>query len=100
MATLYIAEFSDLQKSASSGPEQVAAAPPIVEQTVAIGGASAPCAAFSGNTRMIRVHADAICSIAFGKAPVASAANMRLAADQTEYFGVNAGDKIAVITNN
>ena len=47
----------------------------------------------------VRVHADAICSIKFGSAPVATTANMRLAANQTEYFQVSPGDKVSVITN-
>jgi hypothetical protein len=99
MATLYIAEFSRADSEARSHG-QVAVTPVIAEQTVAIGGTSTQCTnAFSDLTTMIRVHADVICSILIGTNPTATAAKMRLAADQTEYFGVRAGDKIAVITN-
>ena len=48
---------------------------------------------------MIRVHCDAICSISIGNSPVATTTNKRLAANQTEYFGVIPGQQIAVITN-
>jgi hypothetical protein len=73
--------------------------PPVAEQTVAIGGASAACTnAFGTYTRLIRVHVDAICHIAIGAAPTATTSKKRMAAGQTEYFAVNGGWKIACIT--
>jgi len=98
MATLYIAEFRGISPAGPSGA-QIAKAPPVVEQQVAIGGSHAESAAFNNATTVIRVHTDAICSILIGTTPVAAATNARLAADQTEYFGVNPGDKISVISN-
>lgn len=73
--------------------------PPIVEQTVNIGASSAQSSAFNANTRMIRVHTDAVCSVAIGSNPTATANAMRLAAGGTEYLEVEPGHKIAVITN-
>jgi hypothetical protein len=95
MATLYIAELSGTRASGM----QVAMTPPLVEQTVAIAGASAQSAAFDNATVVVRIHADAVCSIAFGTNPTATTAKMRLAADSTEYFAVKGGQKVAVITN-
>jgi hypothetical protein len=96
MATVYITEFRDVGRAGDiQAPEQ----PPYAEQTVAIGGASAQSSAFSTATRLIRVHADAICSIAIGENPTATATKARFAAGQTEYFTVLPGHKIAVITN-
>ena len=95
MAVLFITEFSSLDPSGSA-----AVAPPVTDQTVAIGGASAQSSAFATNTRVIRVHTDAICSILIGANPTATATKGRLAAGQTEYFVVKPGDKIAVITNS
>lgn len=100
MASLYIAEFKRLGLAGFGAHAQSVLAPPEAEQKVAIGGSSTPSSAFGSTTRMIRVHTDAICSIAIGANPTATASLMRLAAGQTEYFGVNAGDKIAVITNS
>lgn len=77
----------------------VPAMPPVAEQVVAIGVASAQSAAFNAETRMVGIHADAICSVAFGVNPTAVATNRRLAANSTEYFEVIAGHKVAVITN-
>lgn len=95
-ATLYISEFS----IGATAATQVAKQPEITTQTVSIGGTSTQSAAFNGNTRLIRVHTDTICSIKIGSNPTASTTTARMAADQTEYFEVNPGDKIAVITNN
>ena len=96
MAVLFIAELADIRGNA-------AFMPPLAEQTVAIAAGSNASAAFNANTRFIRVHTDAICSVVIGEAPVAAATNGRMAANQTEYFAVRHGkattDKIAVIVN-
>jgi vacuolar-type H+-ATPase subunit B/Vma2 len=73
--------------------------PAYAEQVVAIGGSSTQSAAFGSNTQMIRVHTDAICSISIASNPTATANTPRLAANTTEYFKVEPGHKIAVITN-
>jgi hypothetical protein len=94
MASLYLAEFGGLVKDKLAIPST----PPLVEQKLTI-GAETDSAVFNPETTVIRVHVDAICSIAFGAAPTASTSTMRLAANQTEYFGVRSGDKLSVITN-
>lgn len=99
MATLYIAEYSNVMAT-SEGPVQIAHTPAIAEQTVAIGAGSVQSNAFNAATRLVRLHTDAICSVAFGTNPTAAATNARLAQNQTEYFNVNAGDKVAVIQNS
>jgi hypothetical protein len=102
MATLYVAEFVAGGGTANF-PLAAAQTAPSAEQTVAIGGSSTQCTnAFKATTYIIRIHTDAICSIAWGTNPTASSANMRLAANQTEYFAVPLGAnyKVAVITNN
>src|SRR5262245_25272589 len=99
MAKLYVTEFDELPSIANS-PATVASTPALVDQTpVAIGGGSLQSAAFSTNTRIVRLHCDAVCSIAFGTNPTADANSARMAANQTEYFRVRAGQKVAVITN-
>jgi len=96
-ATVYIEEYSD---SIPVTRYQAAVAPGLAKQTVAIGGSSTQSAAFGANTRLIRVHADSICSIEIGGTnPTATTTSARFVAGQTEYFLVNAGDKLAVITN-
>lgn len=93
--SLYIAEFDGVL----TGRPPMANMPPVAEQKISIGGTSTQSSAFNGKTTYIRVHAAAICSIAVGNNPTATTSNMRMAAGQTEYFVVKAGDKIAVITN-
>ena len=104
MATLYVAEYRALASVPSSQsfapqPGQAPQEPPVAEQTVAITGSSTASTLFGGYTAMIRVNCDVVCSIAIGVNPTATTANKRLAANQTEYFGVVPGQRIAVITN-
>jgi hypothetical protein len=96
MAKLYVTEYAGMGWAHS----QTAIAPPIVEQTpVVIGAGSLKSAAFDAATTVVRIHTDAICSIAFGTDPTATANHQRMAADTTEYFSVKFGHKVAVITN-
>ena len=99
MATVYILETN---ATGGTGNFPISAAffnTKAIQQTVAIGGSSAQSSAFNVTTNLIRVHVDAICSINIGSNPTATTTTARLAANQTEYFTVNPGDKLAVITN-
>lgn len=99
MATVYITEL-DVLASPGGSMTQMPYLPKQAAQTVAIGGSSTQSAAFGSSTNGIRVHADAICSVEIGgKNPAATTSSQRMAANQTEYFQVNPGDKLAVITN-
>lgn len=96
MATLYIAEFERPRNQWVN----IGNAPPIAEQTITISGSStAVTNAFNAKTAMVRVETDSICSIAFGAAPTATTGNMRMNANDVEYFSVMPNHKIAVITN-
>lgn len=102
MAKLFITEFAT--QGVDALDHMIGAMPqlPVVaEQVVNIGASSAASAALNALTAFVRIHTDAICSVAFGAAPTATAAKMRLAAGSTEYFAVPRGEsyKVAVITN-
>lgn len=101
MATVYITEFAGIGRSQVGGSYMsVPITPAVANQTVGI-GANTQSAAFSASTVLIRVHADSICSIAVGGTnPAATTSIARFGAGQTEYFGVTAGDKLAVIANS
>lgn len=100
MASLYVAEFVSVGGTSNFNVAG-ALVPPIVEQKLAISASAAQGSLFNSNTRFIRVETDAICSIAFGTNPTATASNMRLAANQIEYFSVppTGTYTISVITN-
>lgn len=98
MAFLYILEASSIGQVAN-GTIQSVNLPAIATQRIAIGGTSTQSAPFNTTTKAVRLHSDAICSIAGGASPVATTSSPRMAADQTEYFAVNGGDRIAVISN-
>lgn len=101
MATLYITEYSLMPMDQNNKPVPIGYEPAVAYQTVAIGGGSLQSSAFNSRTRFVRIHCDAICSIKFGTNPTAVTTESRLAANQTEFFGIQ-GDqtyKVAVISN-
>jgi len=97
MATLYVTEFQYVgwQRDAV----QLALAPPTVaSNNVVIGAGSLQSNPFNAHTNLIRVHCDTVCSILIGANPTATAQqDARMAANQTEYFFVAPGHRIAVI---
>jgi len=99
MGILYVTEFSGMYQVDGKAP-QVVTQPPVAEQTVSY-GATTQSSAFNAATRIVRIHTDSICSIAFGSSPTATTSKMRMAAGQTEYFAVptNVSWKVAAITN-
>lgn len=100
MATVYVTEYQCCSVDAAGRAVPVGFGAPIAHSTVAV-GAAAQSNAFSAQTHLIRVHTDAICSILVGTNPIASVATSmsRMAANQTEYFGVMPGDRLGVISN-
>lgn len=99
MAKLWIAEFARLQRD-DRAEMQAPENPPLAEQVIDYSGGEAKTAnPLNAKTRLIRVHTDAACSIAIGSkaapTPAATTSTMRLAAGQTEYFGIGAFDAAA-----
>ena len=106
MANVSITEFQGLGYVASGTdgmsfkiPAQAPfyTAATVVEQPLmTVAGTSA---AFAQYTNMIRVHTDAPIKFSVGASPGATANSPRMAANQTEYFTVKPGDKVAWITS-
>ncbi len=100
MSKLYVTEF-ETPGGRAGGMFPVAAEDGnIIDQTpVDYSGGAAASAAFGAQTKLVRIHTDAICSIKFGTAPTATTSNRRMAAGQTEYYFVRPGDKVSGVTN-
>ena len=98
MAIVDITQYRDQANERNRAAMPAGQEPSLGVLQVAITGASAQSGAFAEGTTFVRVHADAACRVAIGANPVASSASQRMAANSTEYFGVVAGHKIAVIT--
>jgi hypothetical protein len=103
MALLYVTEFAEMAIGPAGRVGQVAQQPPVAEQAlIASNGSVVVSNFFNTSTRMVRLHTDVICAVEFGTAPVAVAAGStgtaRMAANQTEYYGVPVGGlyKVAV----
>jgi len=105
MAILDVVEYQFLVQDLNYSRAIAGAEPNIGIQQLAIGAGSVPSAAFQDSTRFVRLHADAPCRVLFGANPTAAAGtSFRLAAGQTEYFGVRGNSsasslKVAVITS-
>jgi len=103
MASLYLTQFGGVGVSGSD----IAQEPSLGTQVLTI-GSETKSTAFDPNCSVVRVHVDAICSIHFtlpdnsGTYTAATTSSRRMAADQTEYFGVPRGAlmKLSVISNS
>lgn len=103
MANLYISEYTGVsigsgQGGAANVNVSAGQEPALVEQQV-VYTTSTQSAAFNAQTHFVRIHTDSICSILFGANPTAVITSKRMAANQTEYFGVTPGQKVAAVTN-
>lgn len=98
MAIVDITEYEKLASDMTGKTVAGGQEPSITNQQVAITASSTQSNAFDAKTNFVRVHADAPARISVGANPTASATTQRMAAGQTEYFGVKPGHKIAVIT--
>lgn len=96
---MYITEFADT--GYNSNGSSLGSEPMVADQAVTFTGTPGASAAFSGVTKLVRIHVDGIASIKFGTAPTAATTNRRMAAGQTEYFLIPAGQayKVSAITN-
>lgn len=97
MATAYIREYAAL--GLSNGVVQAGAEPGVADQTVTTSGTSAQSATFNANTRFICISTPAAQAVAvlFGVNPTALVTSLRLPANSLVFFGIRAGDKVALI---
>lgn len=99
MPFAYISEYL---RQPRDGIERVLPAgmePALAVQKIAIGAGSVQSAPFNAKTTFVAINVDATCSFKFGGNPTATATDMRMPADATQYFGVVPGQRVAVITN-
>jgi len=89
---LDITEYVNMARDATGAIIPVGAEPAPTQQ-VNITAGSVQSAAFGAGARLARFHADVACRIEVGPNPTATAASKRMAAGQTEYFGVRPGDR-------
>lgn len=101
MAIFNIVEFGVIQAYPDNSSAQIPLTPPVATYELTPTGSSQMVAtAVNVNTQMVRISTDTTCRIAFGigtAAATANATSLRISADAVEYFGVNPGQRIAVI---
>lgn len=101
MSVLYISEYVDAPLVNPGQAIPVGIEPAVAQQHFTVSGTSAQSALFNAKTKFVRIHTDGIVSLKFGTNPTAVTTELRLAANQTEYFGVPEGGlyMVAAITN-
>lgn len=97
MAKLFITEFQYLENANDIGGVPQVARLPGTTQAVTYTTTSVQSTAFAATTRFVRVVSDGAGFLAYGSNPTATVNSMRIAADSPEYFGIAAGQKLAVI---
>lgn len=96
-ATIYVTEITSAPPTVVF--YQAAKAPFITVQHVQVGSNSVRTNPFNYKTGLIRVVSDTACHIVINSLPTATANDTYIPANVPEYFVVNAGDELAVITN-
>jgi hypothetical protein len=97
--SLFITEFTQEGIDALGRIMPCAKQLPVAQQKINITSSSVQSAGLNANTTLVRLHPTLDCCVLFGGNPTATANTMRIAANQTEYFCVqaNSGFRIAVI---
>lgn len=70
---------------------------PGFSQRLQIGATSSQSIPMGATTGIVRLCPTSDCYVAFGANPTASSSSLLLPAGAVEYFGINPGDKIAVL---
>jgi hypothetical protein len=95
---VWISEFGVLGSTSNSAPAQIAALPSITDQTpLDISTGVKSSAAFSGQTRYIRIMCEVQCAVTGNG--TATTSSLPLGALSPEYFGVQPNSTISVIAN-
>jgi len=97
MGTVNVTQLRSIARELDGVVMPVAKTPVISSENVTSSGTSAQSAEFAASCSYVRIATDTTVRILFGDDPTALAASVRLLADTTEYFGVVAGQKVAVI---
>jgi hypothetical protein len=97
MGIMYITEYQSADVG-TGGAIQVAHEPRIADQVITF-TTHVESAAFNAKTKLVRLETDSICSFTIGTTPTATTSMSRMVAGQTEYFGVNPGDKVSAVSN-
>lgn len=86
---LFITEFAQTSLDAQGRQVPSARMPFLRTTSVAVSGSSAASPVLLPETTLVRLHAVVNCCVALNTAGTAATTDMRLAAGQTEYVGVN-----------
>jgi hypothetical protein len=69
----------------------------VEKESGTVGASSTQSSAFVGGSCMVSIQTDEDCHVLIGPNPTATTSDFKLAAGQTQDFGINVGDKVAWI---
>jgi hypothetical protein len=96
--TLWVAEFPSLANAQNGLQAPAMQAPAIATQVLTPGASNVEAAAFTANTRYLRLHTDAAVLVAVGPDADTATESWRMAPNQTEYIGCAPNHKLAYRT--
>lgn len=97
---LYITEYANAPQAQLGQVLACGAEPGVAVQVIDFSAGAAASAAFNAKTTFVRIHTNAICSLRFSTAGTAATTSYpRMAANATEFYGVQPADKVSVIIN-
>lgn len=99
MATLYVTECAQTGVAANQWVMSPAVQTILADYNIAIGAASTNGPTFQNGTTFVMINADSACSLAFGVSPVAVPTAHRMSPNDTRFYIVQPGWKVAVIEN-
>lgn len=97
MGILSVTQLESIRKDDSGDVMQIAYMPAISSENITTSGTSAQSTVFADNCNYVRLDGDTTERILFGANPTALSTSTRLRADNTEYFAVKPGQKLAAI---
>jgi hypothetical protein len=96
---LFLTEYRDAARDTGSNFIAAGLEPAVNDTSVTASGTTAQSAAFNAQTSFVMVHAQEAVCLAWGTNPTATTAKQRMAAGETRFYGIPAGQgfKVAYI---
>lgn len=97
---LFLTEYRDAARDTGSNHIAAGSEPSVAEQQIVASGTSTQSAVFNPQTSFVMVHAQEAVCLKWGTNPTAVTTAQRMAAGETRYVGIPAGQgfRVAVIS--
>jgi hypothetical protein len=100
MADIYITEYVKLARDGGNYHIAAGKEPAIADQKISNPATTTQSSAFNALTTFVMVHASAAAHLTFGANPTATTGTHRIGANETRFYGVEPGHKLAAINGS